>query len=112
VSQPSPAPEQPSQSENRRAAERTQCFFEVAISHDRSAFRPATVLELSAGGVRLLADPPPAPGEKLLLTFLAGDGRLFQMSATVIHYTEHDKAWAVGCQFARELDEKELTALL
>jgi hypothetical protein len=112
VTQPNPASDLPIESDNRRTSDRTQCFLEVAISNDQSTFQPATVLDLSPGGVKLLADPPPAPGEEVRLTFLALDGRLFQMAATVVHYAEHGKGWAVGCRFGRELDEKEITALL
>jgi hypothetical protein len=112
MSAPSPAPELPSESDNRRTNERSHCFLEVAISNDQTSFRPATVLDLSPGGVKLLADPPPSPGEELRLTFLALDGRLFQMKATAVHYTEHGETWAVGCQFARELDAREIEALI
>jgi hypothetical protein len=112
MSLPSPVPEPPSESQDRRIGERTQCFLEVAVSSEQSSFLPATVLDLSTGGVKLLADPPPAPGETLRLTFLAADGRLFQMVATVVHYIEHGTTWAVGCRFGRELDEREIEALL
>jgi hypothetical protein len=106
VHPPPPAPD------DRRTADRTECFLEVAVTHERKAFLAATVLDLSAGGVKLLVDPPPAPGDELRLTFLTSAGRLFQMPATVVHYIEHGDVYAVGCRFARELDDKEVAALL
>jgi hypothetical protein len=105
-------PETSTTTDNRRAAERTPCLLEVAIAHATKGFVAATVLDLSSTGVKLLVDPPPAPGDELRLTFLALDGRLFQLPATAINYVEHGKSWAVGCRFSRELDEREMEALL
>jgi c-di-GMP-binding flagellar brake protein YcgR len=98
--------------ETRRSSDRRPCTVEVALASEATTFRPATVLDLSAGGVKLLADPPPAPGEEIVLTFLTDDGRLFQIPATVVHYHEYGNAWAVGCRFARDLDEKDVEALM
>jgi hypothetical protein len=108
MSAPTPEPTQT----DVRTTERHECFLEVALGDNKKVFRPASVLDLSAGGIKLLAEPPPAPGDTLNLTFLTDDGRLFQILATVVHYVEHGKTWAVGCRFARELDEKELVAIL
>jgi hypothetical protein len=112
MSEPNLADEKPDTDENRRTAHRTQCYLEAAIADDEQPFVAATVLDLSAGGVKLLSQPPPAPGDELRLTFMANDGRLFQMEATVVHYIEHGSGWAVGCRFARQLNEQELEALL
>jgi hypothetical protein len=109
---PSPASEPPGESEERRAWDRTQCLLEVAVSKEQGSFKAATVLDLSRGGIKLLVDPPPAPGDKIRLTFLEQNGRLFQMVATAVYYIEHGNTWAVGCKFARELTEQELTTLL
>lgn len=112
MTEPEPASALTNESDNRRSADRAQCTIEVAISSVEAVFQPATVLDLSRGGVKLLADPPPAPGDEVKLTFLASDGRLFQMSATVLHYTEYGTGWAVGCKFVRELSDKELSILI
>jgi hypothetical protein len=98
--------------DNRRLAERLQCSLEVAVADRSRAFLPATVLDLSVRGVRLLVDPAPAPGDVINLTFLSRNGRLFQIRATVVHYVEHEQMWAVGCQFARNLADDEVAALL
>jgi hypothetical protein len=99
-------------SDDRRTADRTECFLEVAIADERRAFLAAKVLDLSGGGVKLLVDPPPAPGDELRLTFLTSSGQLFQVTATVIHYVEHGETYAVGCRFNNELEESEVAALL
>jgi hypothetical protein len=104
--EPTPHHTSASDTDNRRTAERAECFLEVAISDKQNAFLAATVLDLSPGGVKLMVNPPPAPGEKLRLTFMTGDGRLFQIPATVVHYIEHGANYAVGCRFARDLDER------
>ena len=111
MTEPIPAPRQLGEIDNRRKEPRAQCFLEVAIANSQKAFVPAIVLDISVGGLKLIADPPPAPGDVLRLTFMLEDGRLFQMRATVVHYVEHGDSWAVGCRFARELEEKELEAL-
>src|SRR5262249_4432702 len=104
-------PDPSTATDNRRTAERRGCVIEIAVAdHDR-AFVPATVLDFSTGGVKLLVNPPPAPGEHLHLTFLSEGGRLFQIGATVVHYVEHGDTWALGCRFDRVLDENELAKL-
>ncbi len=105
------APEESITADNRRTAERHECLLEAAVRDARRAFVPAQVLDLSAGGVKLLVDPPPAPGDDLQLTFLQHDGRMFQIGATVVHYVDHAATWAVGCRFARELTSDELAAI-
>jgi PilZ domain len=105
------APDPSTATDNRRGAERKTCLLEAAISNERG-FLAATVLDISATGVRLVVNPSPAPGDELRLTFLAADGRLFQLLATVVHYTEYGDRWAVGCRFTRELNEREMAALL
>jgi hypothetical protein len=105
-------PEPSTTDDNRRTADRTPCLLEVAISHATKGFLGAKVLDISSTGVKLLVDPPPAPGDHLRLTFLAVDGRLFQLPATAVHYVEHGKSFVVGCRFSRDLDERELEALL
>jgi PilZ domain-containing protein len=111
MTEPIPAPKVLGEIDSRRKEQRAECYLEVAISNAQRAFLPAIVLDLSVGGLKLLVDPPPAPRDVLRLTFMIENGRLFQMKATVIHYIEHGDNWAVGCQFARELEEKELEAL-
>jgi c-di-GMP-binding flagellar brake protein YcgR len=111
MSEPTPHPKSADTTDDRRTAERAECFLEVAIADRQNAFLAATVLDLSAGGVKLMVNPSPAPGDELRLTFLTVDGRLFQIPATVVHYVEHGANWAVGCRFARELDEREMEAL-
>src|SRR5947209_5925486 len=99
MTDPTPDPQLIAEADNRRAAARAECFLEVAVSGERTAFLAATVLDLSPGGVKLLVDPAPAPGDELRLTFLASEGRLFQIPITVVHYVEHGETWAVGCRF-------------
>jgi PilZ domain len=111
MTEPAPTPDNSTLADNRRSAERRECLIEAAIVDARRAFLPAKVLDLSAGGVKLLVEPPPAPGETVQLTFLAHDGRLFQIAATVVHYVEHGKTWALGCRFARELSDDELLSI-
>jgi hypothetical protein len=112
MSEPLIARDQATEVDDRRTATRTQCVLEVAIANAERGFLAATVLDISSGGVKLLVDPPPAPGDVLRLTFLAADGRLFQLKATAVHYIEHGATWSVGCRFERELNEKEIAALL
>jgi hypothetical protein len=104
-------PERSGNPEERRTSERTQCFLEVAIVDARSDFVAARAIDISTGGVRLLVDPSPAPGEELCLTFSVKDGRLFQIPATVVHYLDQGGTWAVGCRFARDLTPEEFEAL-
>lgn len=111
MTQPEPHDKSAGNTDDRRTAERADCILEVAIADKQNTFLAATVLDLSVGGVKLLVNPPPAPGEELRLTFLTLDGRLFQIPATVVHYVEHGATYAVGCRFARDLDESEIDAL-
>ncbi len=111
MTHPQPAPPHTREAD-RRAAARTECFLEIAVSGAGTAFLEARVLDLSAGGVKLQVDPAPAPGDEVRLTFLTHEGQLFRIPATALHYVEEGEAWAVGCRFARELDEKEMAALL
>jgi hypothetical protein len=112
MSNPAPQRRTATATDDRRSSDRTTCVLEAAVSDAERAFVAATVLDLSACGVKLLVQPAPRPGEELRLTFLTADGRLFQVMATVVHYIEHGPKFAVGCRFARELEEAELDALL
>lgn len=99
--------------DDRRLSCRVECLLEVAVLDAGRSFVPAKVLDLSAGGVRLVLDPPPAPGEELRLTFLAGNSLLFRVAAVVVRVEEYcSGCWAAGCQFPRPLTEKEMAALL
>ncbi len=96
---------------DRRDSERITCQLEAAVSGAPQPFKAARILDLSSSGVRLLLASPPYLGEKLRLTLMTADGKLFRIPAEVVRCERITQGWAAGCRFARTLDEQEVAAL-
>jgi hypothetical protein len=100
-----------------RAAQRCTCSLQVPYRpvnlHD-AGFGLASVLDISRGGVRLLADEPIDPGEFVALLFT----RLSPMFAgptlmRVVHRTRLGTAtWQLGGAWVGELPAQQMQALL
>jgi hypothetical protein len=75
---------------------------------------PAQVLNISANGIGLLVDREIEPGTLLSVELQAAGGQTARtILACVVHVTEQGVGHqALGCNFIRELSEKELLALL
>jgi hypothetical protein len=76
--------------------------------------RPAQVLDISASGIGLLADDPVEVGTLLNVDLRGPEGEVvLTILACVVRSAAHDgKEWALGCNFIRELTDRELGALL
>ena len=74
----------------------------------------AEILNISASGVGLLADRSIDTGTLLNVTLQGPSGQAIRpMLACVVHVLQQDDSrWAVGCNFIRELSDKEFSALL
>jgi hypothetical protein len=72
---------------------------------------PASVWDVSLGGMGLLVERRFEPGSTLmLLTAVNGLPRILQME--VVHVSAHASGqWLLGCTFARPLSEEELQAV-
>jgi hypothetical protein len=75
---------------------------------------PAQVLNISPSGIGLLVDRPVENGALLSLQLQGAGGQMTHtILACVVHVTAQAAGhWALGCNFIRELSEKELLALL
>lgn len=76
--------------------------------------RPARVLNISPSGIALETDGAVAIGALLSLALCdaQGEGGLTMMASVVRVTAQEDGCWVLGCNFIRELAERELQALL
>jgi hypothetical protein len=74
----------------------------------------ATVLNLSASGIGLLADRFVDAGTLLNIDLTGRDGRSSRtILACVVHVNQQGEgAWALGCNFIRELTDEDIQALI
>jgi hypothetical protein len=101
---------------DRRESERFPCPFGASFEPvgSETTRSPARVLNLSLGGVALLADRPVPVGTVLSLE-LRGEGGPARHSllACVVHLTTRPGGeWVLGCDFLHDLTEAQLRALL
>jgi hypothetical protein len=68
----------------------------------------ARIADISLGGIKLRVDRPSEPGSMLTVT-LPGEGSSLTVLACVVHCQSLARGeWALGCSFARELEESDL----
>jgi len=99
-----------------RSWERFACDAKAVyqrISDDVPVYRPARVLNIAPAGMALLVDEEIAIGE-LLSTELhdASGQRIITILACVVHVQTVPEGQRLGCNFIRELNDKDLNALL
>lgn len=72
------------------------------------------VKNLSKGGIGITLSQPLEFGAEIIVSLKSDDLKTsFQKRSRVIHSTQEvDGSWRVGCEFASELSEDELDALL
>jgi hypothetical protein len=74
----------------------------VLVTRQGSHTRPATMVDISADGVRLVMDAPPPVGEVVRLAFDLPDARI-EVNAEVRHAGEGDTIRYIGLQFTDAL---------
>jgi hypothetical protein len=99
-----------------RASERVPCSVRAAfelLGDEAPNRHPARVLNISLGGIGLVADRPIAAGALLNLELHSADGRAERtLLACVVHVSSRSSGeWVLGCSFIRELSEADLAAL-
>lgn len=101
----------PSRAERRTEQRRLAYCIAFARPHDEpdGAYGPANVWDVSAEGIGLFLDHPLGVEEALDVSFrhLAIRDRV----ATVVHVTELDAGWHIGCKLNEPFSVIELRAL-
>ena len=107
----------PGQGDDRRAWVRFSCDLQatyriVRVSERKPA--PAKVVDISPRGVGLLVNRSIPPGTVLSVDLQGPDGQSKMRMLTCVVRIKKSKAgeWAVGCNFIREISDKEMNALL
>ncbi len=100
-----------------RASERLPCNVRAAfelLGEEPPACSPARVLNVSLGGIGLVADRPITAGSLLNLQLQRADGQAgCSLLACVVHVSNRTgNEWVLGCSFIRELSDADLAALL
>jgi hypothetical protein len=80
----------------------------------KEAHWPATVLDISQGGIGLVMRRRFEAGANLTIELAAGEGQeAYAVIARVVHVWAHPGGlWALGCRFLGELGDDELNRLL
>lgn len=105
-------PPQPSRANPR--AEQVSGRASYRPVDQRGARRPATIHNISSGGVALKLSDEFEPGTLLDLELTDREGKTrVTMVACIVYKTDvDDEQWLVGCNFVRELDDDDLRALI
>ena len=87
---------------------------EPPVLDEHGAPLTAEVLNISAGGIRMLISKRVEPGEILKLELPSKDQwGVMKLLARVLHVERHASgSWEVGCTFTRRLKDLELVAVL
>lgn len=90
-----------------------ESYFHPVIAAEHAP-RRAKIVNISAGGVALVAEQEFEHGTLLHLEFRGADGQpLPSRNARVVHATSKAKDdWLLGCTFVRELSDADLQALM
>jgi hypothetical protein len=102
---------------NCRVYERVNCELAtsaapVAALYAKDARWPATIRDLSVGGVRLSVRRRFEPGTGLGIELIGSDGEPQTVLVKVVHaHMQEDGNWGLGCKFISELSEDELERL-
>jgi hypothetical protein len=103
----------------RRVWERFPCGLQtacqpIAARYDQDLFWPATIRDVSAGGVALLLQHRFEPGLALVIELPgAGPGLGDTLVARVVHVQQLPEGdWLVGCAFVSPLSEHDVRDLL
>jgi hypothetical protein len=89
-----------------------QAVYQVVRSPEPTAGAPATVLNVSGGGVALAVAEPLAVGDLLSVELLRDGRAVLTALASVVRTTvEGDGGRVVGCNFIRELPEEQVAQL-
>jgi hypothetical protein len=88
-------------------------FCQPGTGRSDQFWRFATMLDLSADGVRVVLRRGFTPGQVLLIELSNDDGSFcLSQPAHVVHATEEANGWIIGCAFEHSLSEDELHRLL
>ena len=84
-----------------------------SVNADDRASSTGRVRDLSAAGMALQVDEEVAAGELLNIELHDANGQAtITILACVVHVQEVAEGWVLGCNFIRELDDKDLQSLL
>ena len=101
---------------DQRAWMRFNCNLTARFQKIASVDAPvegATVLNLSASGIGLLVDSFVDAGTLLNIDLTGRDsGATRTILACVVHVNQQGEAWALGCNFIRELTDEDIQALI
>jgi hypothetical protein len=101
---------------DRRAWERFPCAARAAYQLVQAAEVgrdcPATIVNISGGGVALQPEQPLEVGELLSIDLCHGDEFVVTALASVARTYRDESRFIVGCNFIRELGEETLARLL
>jgi hypothetical protein len=108
---------QPVPRHERRATVRFASNIESsceAIGARRGEYWPATIADVSPGGMRLLAPRRFEPGTPVLVELAATEQGLVRSLLARVVYAKPVNAqhWVLGCAFAQKLSNDEVQALL
>lgn len=98
--------------EERRQAPRGRCSAVVFLCRrpdPDATYEVVSVLDVAAGGLGLFLSRPVRPGTACYLQF--GHLAVRDRVATVVHATEVDGGWHIGCALDSPLDPPERRAL-
>ena len=99
-----------------RGWERFPCdikAFIQRVNNSDAAYRPARVLNIAVGGMALQVDEPIAVGELLSTDLHDAKGQpIVTLLACVVHSQSVAEGQMLGCNFIRELTDREVLALV
>jgi c-di-GMP-binding flagellar brake protein YcgR len=110
------AARQPAAPDDSRHWERFECHVRAScqvVSAQEPSSWPATVLNISASGMAIKTDRDLPPGTLLSADLQDHDGKVITtILACVVHVLTRDGERVFGCNFIRELGERDLAALV
>ncbi|MGH7225764.1 MAG: PilZ domain-containing protein [Gemmataceae bacterium] len=90
----------------------TKAFYQ-RVNHPGQGHRPARVLNIAVGGIAMLVDEVMPIGELLSTELHDAKGKpVLTILACVVHAQTVAEGQLLGCNFIRELDDKDMLALL
>ena len=110
------APAGESSPSDRRGWERFPCqaraTYQLVRDPEANESLPATIVNISGGGLALQPDQPLEVGELLSVDLSHGEEHVLTALASVVRTYRDENRLVVGCNFIRELGEENLARLL